>query len=141
VASMDVTVASATSAMKSANAMIASVNKELPGVVSGVQANLASADSLLRSLHSVTPLTVATLDSVRMLLGDSRAAIAKATEFLDESEPQIASTLANLDQASAVLTNLLTEVSRRPIKALTGVRPPPPPAVRQAGTANGSIKP
>lgn len=76
-----------------------------------------------------------------MLLGDSRAAIAKATEFLDESEPQIASTLANLDQASAVLTNLLTEVSRRPIKALTGVRPPPPPAVRQAGTANGSIKP
>jgi len=139
VASMDVTVASATSAMKSANAMIASVNRDLPGLVSGVQANLASADSLLRSLHSVTPLTVATLDSVRMLLGDSRAAIAKATEFLDESEPQIASTLANLDQASAVLTNLLTEVSRRPIKALTGVRPPPPPAVRQAGTANGGV--
>ena len=28
--------------------MIASVHKELPGMVSGVQANLASADSLLR---------------------------------------------------------------------------------------------
>ena len=145
VQSLEVTVASATTAMKSANTMIASVSQEVPGLVTGVKANLASADSLLKSLHAVTPATVATLDSVRMLLGDSRAAIAKATDFLDESEPQIQSTLANLDQASAVLTNLLTEVSRRPIKALTGVRPPAPKPVevRQAGaTANGNgVKP
>jgi ABC-type transporter Mla subunit MlaD len=123
VKTLDVTVASATATMTNANKMLASVNQEIPGIVHGVRANLASADSLLKSLHTVTPATVATLDSVRALLGDSRIAIARATQFLDDNEPQLASTLANLDQASAVLNNLLKEVSRRPIKALTGVKP------------------
>lgn len=137
VKSLDVTVQTATSTITSANTALASVNKELPGVMSSVRSNLASADSLIKSLHTVTPATVATLDSVRALLGDSRIAIARATDFLDANEPQIASTLANLDQASAVLSNLLKEVSRRPIKAITGVKPPEfaPPEVRQAGTA------
>ena len=142
VQSLDVTVNAATTTMRSANATLATVNQEMPAVMGSVRANLASADSLIRSLHAVTPATVATLDSVRALLGDSRVAIARATDFLDENEPQIASTLANLDQASAVLNHLLKEVSRRPIKALTGVRPPefPAPDVRQAGrtaTTNG----
>jgi ABC-type transporter Mla subunit MlaD len=123
VQSLDVTVASATATMKNANTMLTSVSREIPGIVHGVRANLASADSLIKSLHTVTPATVATLDSVRALLGDSRIAIARATQFLDANEPQLASTLANLDQASAVLNNLLKEVSRRPIKALTGVKP------------------
>ena len=80
---------------------------------------------------------------MRALLGDSRGAIARATTFLDANEPQIASTIANLDQASAVLNNLLKEVSRRPIKALTGVKPPDLTSngdVKQAGTANGTGK-
>src|SRR3989442_1098329 len=117
VKSLDVTVASATSTMKNANSMLASVNQEIPGIMSSVRANLASADSLMKSLHTVTPATVATLDSVRALLGDSRAAISRATQFLDANEPQLASTIANLDQAPAVLTNLLKEGSRPPTKA------------------------
>ena len=135
VQSLDVTVSAATTTMRSANATLASVNQEMPAVMGSVRSNLANADSLIRSLQSVTPATVATLDSVRALLGDSRIAIARATSFLDENAPQIASTLANLDQASAVLSNLLKEVSRRPIKAITGVKPPEFPAVdvRQAG--------
>jgi ABC-type transporter Mla subunit MlaD len=133
---LDVTVASATQTMKSANATLASVNQEIPGIMLGVRANLASADSLMKSLHAVTPATVATLDSVRALLGDSRLAIARATQFLDANEPQLTSTIANLDQASAVLNNLLKEVSRRPLKAITGVRPPASTNgdVRQSGT-------
>jgi ABC-type transporter Mla subunit MlaD len=140
VQSLGVTVAAASTTMKSANDMLASVNGEVPGIMKGVKANLASADSLMKSLSAMTPATVATLDSVRALLGDSRVAIARATEFLDNNEPQIASTIQNLDQASAVLNNLLKEVSRRPIKALTGVKPPDLTSngeVRQAGAANG----
>ena len=136
VQSLSVTVASATTTMKNANAMMASVNSEVPGIMRGVKSNLASADSLMKSLNAMTPATVATLDSVRALLGDSRGAIARATTFLDANEPQIASTIENLDQASAVLNNLLKEVSRRPIKALTGVKPPDLTSngdVRQAG--------
>ena len=136
VKSLEVTVASATTTMKSANAAITTVNQELPGIMGSVHSNLASADSLIKSLKTVTPATIATLDSVRGLLGDSRVAIARATQFLDNNEPQISSTLANLDQASAVLNNLLKEVSRRPLKALTGVKPPEGKAnVQQAGTA------
>ena len=137
VKSLDGTVASATTTMKSANTMLASINQEIPGVMQGVRANLASADALIKSLHAVTPATVATLDSVRALLGDSRLAIARATQFLDANEPGLTSTIANLDQASAVLNNLLTEVSRRPIKAITGVKPPAmrPSEVRQSGQA------
>lgn len=144
VKSLDVTVASASATMRSAdgtmktaNKMLASVSQEIPGIMTSVRSNLASADSLLRTLHTVTPVTVATLDSVRALLGDSRLAIARATQFLDSNEPGLTSTIANLDQASAVLSNLLEEVSRRPIKAITGVRPPArPPAgdVRLSGT-------
>lgn len=134
VQSLDETVASATATMKSANTMLASVNKDLPVIMGSVRSNLASADSLIKSMSSVTPATVATLDSVRLLLGDSRAAIARATSFLDTNEPQLASTLANLDQASAVLNNLLKEVSRRPIKALTGVKPPAPAATGNGGS-------
>jgi ABC-type transporter Mla subunit MlaD len=140
VKSLDVTVASATKTMNSANAMLASVNQEIPGIMHGVKTNLAAADSLIKTMHTVTPATVATLDSVRALLGDSRVAIARATQFLDANEPQLSSTIANLDQASAVLNNLLKEVSRRPIKAITGVKPPAlgNGEVRQAGTASAT---
>ena|SRR6185503_15224202 len=145
VQSLSVTVASATATMKGANDMLASVNGQVPEIMKGVKTNLASADSLMKSLNAMTPVTVATLDSVRALLGDSRNAIARATDFLDTNEPQLASTIANLDQASAVLNNLLREVSRRPIKALTGVRPPDLTAngdVKQAGaSSNGKPKP
>jgi ABC-type transporter Mla subunit MlaD len=136
VKSLDVTVASASETMRTANAMLASVNKQVPDIMASVRTNLAAADTLIKSLHTVTPATVATLDSVRALLGDSRVAVARATQFFDANEPQLTSTLANLDQASAVLNNLLREVSRRPIKAITGVRPPAfssPTDVRQAG--------
>jgi ABC-type transporter Mla subunit MlaD len=133
VKSLEVTVASATTTMKTANGMLVAVNKDLPGIMNSAKTSLASADSLMRSLHTVTPASVATLDSLRALLGESRLAIARATEFLDNNEPQLTSTIANLDQASAVLSHLLEEVSRRPIKALTGVRPP-------ARTANGDVK-
>lgn len=137
IASLHVTVATATSAMKATNSMMAAVNQDVPAIMSSVKTNLASADSLMKSLHTVTPSTLATLDSVRALLGDSRLAVAKATSFLDENEPQLSSTIANLDQASAVLNNLLREVSRRPIKALTGVKPPELPAVTASGTNGG----
>lgn len=136
VAQLSVTVSTATTAMKTTSNMMATVNQDVPAIMSSVKTNLASADSLMKSLHSVTPATVATLDSVRGLLGDSRQAIARATQFLDANEPQLTSTIANLDQASAVLNNLLKEVSRRPIKALTGVKPPELPAVN--GSPNGS---
>lgn len=137
VKSLDVTVASATATMKRANGMLASVQQEIPGIMGSVRSNLASADSLIKSMKSVTPATVATLDSVRALLGDSRIAISRATQFLDANEAQIASTLANLDQASAVLNNMLKEVSRRPLKAITGVKPPVLGAdMKQAGTAS-----
>lgn len=124
VRSLEGTVNAATATMQTANATLASVNREIPGLMTGVRTNLASADSLIRGLQTVTPATVATLDSVQALLGDSRLAIARATKFLDENEPQLASTIANLDMASAVLSNMLREVSRRPIKAITGVKPP-----------------
>lgn len=136
VKSLEVTVASATTTMKTANGMLATVNQDVPAIMSSVRANLASADSLMKSLHSVTPATVATLDSVRALLGDSRQALSRATSFLDANEPQLSSTIANLDQASAVLNNLLKEVSRRPLKALTGVKPPELPVAN--GAPNGT---
>src|SRR6185503_19404413 len=123
VQSLSVTVASATATMKGANDMLASVNGQVPEIMKGVKTNLASADSLMKSLNAMT----------------------RATDFLDTNEPQLASAIANLDQASAVLNNLLREVSRRPIKALTGVRPPDLTAngdVKQAGaSSNGKPKP
>jgi len=138
VASASATMTSANATMKTANGMLSSISQDMPGIMTGVRTNLASADSLIRTLHTVTPATVATLDSVRALLGDTRLAIARATEFLDTNQPGLTSTIANLDQASAVLSNLLEEVSRRPIKAITGVRPPTraPAEVKLSGTTS-----
>lgn len=141
VKSLAVTVQTSTTTMKAANTMLATVQKDMPAIMSSVKANLASADSLMTSLHAVTPATVATLDSVRALLGDSRIALTKATSFLDDNEPQLSSTIANLDQASAVLNNLLKEVSRRPLKALTGVKPPPLATGNGANGATAAKRP
>src|SRR5438067_1833665 len=52
VKSLDLTVASATTTMQTANGMLASVNKELPTIMGGVRSDLASADTLIKSLHS-----------------------------------------------------------------------------------------
>ncbi len=137
---LEATVVSATATMKTANATLASVNEQVPAIMSGVRTNLASADSLIQGLRTVTPATVATLDSVQRLLGDSRIAIARVSTFLDANEPQLTSTIANLDMASAVLSNMLKEVSRRPLKAITGVKPPEPGngEVRQAGATKAT---
>ena len=56
--SLKVTVSTATQAMKTTNSMMAAVNQDVPAIMSSVKSNLASADSLMKSLHSVTPSTL-----------------------------------------------------------------------------------
>jgi ABC-type transporter Mla subunit MlaD len=140
VTAFDATVQSASATLRSANSVLLAMNSEIPGILKNLNTTLVSADSAIRGIHDMTPATVATLDSMRALLGDSRVALARATQFIDVNEPQLTSTLANLDQASAVLNNLLREVSRRPLKAITGVKPPAvvTPPVRQAGTTSAT---
>ena len=84
---------------------------------------LATADSLMRDVRTLTPTARATADSLQALLGDSRRAVARLTRMADANEPQLVHTLASLDTTSALLQHFMRQVSARPLRVLTGVAP------------------
>ncbi len=91
---------------------------------------LAKASAILDTTDSrtagVLDSVAATLSSTRALVGhlDSLTVLAHAT--VSDSRQDIRQTLTNMLIISAKLDHFLDEVSRRPLKMITGVRPLPP---------------
>lgn len=82
---------------------------------------LATADSLMRDVRTLTPSAKATADSLQGLLGDSRKTMARLVKMADTNEPQLTRTLASLDTSAALLQHFMRQVSARPYRVLTGV--------------------
>lgn len=98
---------------------------QLAGLATDTRLRLATADSLMRDVRTLTPTAKATADSLQALLGDSRKAVARLTRMADANEPQLQHTLASLDTSSALLQHFMREVSARPLRVITGVKPLP----------------
>lgn len=102
----------------------------VPGLLETVEASLASAEALMvkvtAELDTTAPLMRASLDSANALLGDSRRLMGDVEGILATSQPRAETILASLDSLTFMLNHFVRQVSERPTRLLTGVRPPPP---------------
>jgi ABC-type transporter Mla subunit MlaD len=108
--------------------------QQLEALAGDTRLRLATADSLMRDVRTLTPSAKATADSLQALLGDSRRAVVRLTQMADANEPQLTHTLASLDTTSALLQHFMKQVSDRPIRVLTGVKPMGPMSPAPAKT-------
>jgi ABC-type transporter Mla subunit MlaD len=128
-------------AMESAVQLSKATSEELPLLFKSVQRDLATADTLLKGLQAVTPKTLKVADSVSLLLSDSRKAIAKLTGLAASREPELVRIVANLDTSAVLLRYFAQQVSKSPMRALTGVTPPPPRDVPPKDTTRSAVAP
>lgn len=124
------TASAATGAATATAGVANSAASELTLIAADTRLRMATADSLMRDMRSLTPSAKATADSLQGLLGDSRKAVARLTKMADANEPQLTHTLASLDTTSALLQHFMQQVSDRPLRVLTGVQRMPSSAVK-----------
>lgn len=136
--SMVVAIGQAGAAMGEANALVARTAETLPHLLAGLEQELTAAESLtvdLRSqVNSLAPAAAASIDTATMLLSDSRRLVQDMNALLNKSQPEMEGILANLDTTTILLQHFVRQVSARPLRMLSGVRPPqglepPPPGV------------
>lgn len=120
------TASTATLALETTEGTVRETREAMPALFASVQRDLATADTLLRGLQQVTPATLRLADSVALLLSDSRRSIADLTRLATSREPELTRILANLDTSAVLLRHFSGEVTRSPIRAITGVVPPTP---------------
>ena len=117
------TASAATGAATATSGVANAAAQQLEALAGDTRLRLATADSLMRDVRTLTPSAKATADSLQGLLGDSRLAIQRLTRMADANEPQLTHTLASLDTTSALLQHFMKQVSDRPLRVLTGVKP------------------
>jgi phospholipid/cholesterol/gamma-HCH transport system substrate-binding protein len=137
---------SMTTAMGHANIALAQATSALPALLEGLQRQLAATEALTADLHmqvaGLTPAAMATIDSAAALMGDSRRLVQELNETLLIAAPDIHEILANLDTTTILFNHFIRQVTERPWRMFTGVRPPaglspppPGPTVEPADTA------
>jgi ABC-type transporter Mla subunit MlaD len=112
----------------------------LTDVLQRLAGTLERTDTLLAA---VTPRVAPLHDSVTLVLSDTRRTLARADtllgltgDFVTENRVAVRELSDRLLRAAAVLEHFSDQVSRRPFRLLTGVRPPPeatPPDTTRGG--------
>lgn len=109
---------------------------EIRTTLTGIQAalgqltpTLARADTLMASAHgqmgSISDSIAATLSQTRRMLGHLDSLAATASSIAGENRDVVRTTAQNLFVISAKLEHFLDQVSRRPLRMITGVTPLP----------------
>ena len=82
-------------------------------------------------MNAIGPAALATMDSVTYLLADSRRLVRDLHGTVATTRPEIEDIVARLDTTTVLLTHFVRQVTRRPLRVLSGVKPPaglePPP--------------
>lgn len=115
-------------ALRDARGLLRSTQPAIDSTFRLVQSNLARSDSLLASLGPrVGPLA----DSLAFALGDSRRLLGHldtltvtAQGIAAENRDVIAEISTSLQRSAQILEHFADQISRRPTRFLTGVRPP-----------------
>lgn len=141
---------SLTSAIVIANRALLQTTSAIPPLVVGLEAQLAAARGLtedLRShLNTLGPATVANLDSVTLLLSDSRELVSDLRGMLNTTQPEMTSILAHLDSTTMLLNHFVLQFSQKPISTMlkgtkppAGLFPPPPGDAISGGSAGDTV--
>lgn len=126
---------SVTAAVLVANRAMLQTSSAIPALVAGLERQLVTTQELTEELrghiNTLTPATIASIDSATLLLSDSRRLVNDLQSMVSSTAPEMRDILANLDTTSILLTHFVRQVSARPWKVMTGVQPPaglvPPP--------------
>jgi MlaD protein len=117
--------------------------RAMPALTASVTREMASADSLVRDARRLTaamatlvPEASAGIDSAQKAFAASRQLAGDASIALSARDAELARVLARMDTTTVLLNHFVRQVSRNPVRALTGVRPPKMPAV--AAPASGA---
>jgi ABC-type transporter Mla subunit MlaD len=120
---------SVAAAMGHANLALGHATAALPTLLAGLERQLAAAEALTHDLHaqvgSLAPAALASVDSAHQLLADSRRLIHDIHAAVLSTTPEIHEILAGLDTTTLLLNHFVRQVTERPWRIVTGVRPPP----------------
>lgn len=118
------------------------VTPDVERTLSGVASTMGRLDSLVNRMAQrglSDSISVAVANTNRLLLRlDSLAR--EAHSLATENRGDLRATVANLSQASRQLNNFVDQLSRRPLRALTGVKPLPPLQRDSGRTAGDSAR-
>ena len=126
---------SITAAISTANRALTETSAAIPGLVRSLEQQLDATAALTADIQSqvdtISPATLATIDSVQSLLADSRQMVRDLHGTVVVATPEIRQILARLDTTTILLGHFVRQVSERPLRIIGGVDPPagldPPP--------------
>lgn len=126
---------SVSATMTLTNTALAQTTGALPALFDGLQRQLAAAEAMTTDLHaqmaSLPPAVLASMDSANLLVADARRIVQELNETLLTTAPDMHSVLANMDTTAVLLNHFVRQVTERPWRVFSGVRPPaglvPPP--------------
>ncbi len=120
----------ATRATSEVERLLALATPRLLDALDKVTANLERTDAILAEvgprIGPIQDSLVAMLSETRQVLRTVERLAADANTLVAENDVTIRDTIKRLHRSAVVLEHFATEVSRRPTRLLTGVRPPPP---------------
>lgn len=127
---------SVASVMALTSTALVQTTASLPALLDGLQRQLAATEALTTDLHGqlagLPAAALASMDSVTLLISDSRRLVHDLNETVLTTAPDVQDILANLDTTSLLLTHFVRQLSERPWRVFTGVAPPaglvPPPS-------------
>jgi ABC-type transporter Mla subunit MlaD len=138
--SLTITTTAVALAANQAKATAAQVHETLPALATSIQRDLATADSVMRDMRRLSPAAVASMDSAQLLLADSRRLVTDLTRLVNAREPQLDRVLANLDTTAVLLQYFVRQVSAKPTRVFTGVKPPVGVSPAGSRVARDSLK-
>jgi len=109
---------------------LTTTSSAIPELLENLNASMETAQALMvkmsAQVDTTAPTVRASLDSANALLGDSRRLVGDVNGLLATSQPRAENILASLDSLTYLLNHFMKQVSERPTRLITGVRPPPP---------------
>lgn len=121
--------ARATRAVDASASLVRATGPELEAALAQLVTSLRRADSLVQAM---APRADAVSDSLLVTLADTRVVLARldtltrtAQGIAEENRGTIMETLERLQRSAVILEHFSDRISRRPLRLLTGVTPPP----------------
>ena len=114
-------VRTATQTLVRVQSTLRDVTPEVQRTLSGVAATMGRVDSMVSRLAQR-----GLSDSISVAVATTNRLLLRLDSLATENRAGLRSTVANLNEASRQLNNFVDQMSRRPFRALTGVKPLPP---------------
>lgn len=114
-------VRTATQTLVRVQSTLRDVTPEVQRTLNGVAATMGRVDSIVSRLAQR-----GLSDSISVAVATTNRLLLRLDSLATENRGGLRSTVANLNEASRQLNNFVDQMSRRPFRALTGVKPLPP---------------